>query len=437
MTDIKSQMEDHTSELRKIEARVRHAAVRFGSEWQGKSNHRKRTNRSVVSESSRKTSDRSKTPSRRRSHNHGPIPKRSTHESSTSKNTHGDDKRIDEEAGKVFERTDSQHVPVAADRADTARGGTCSEDISKTDHQEFSEQPSQVPIDSGDYLSSVCPSESPPINDKRPIHVADAIRSAEVADSRSTDERVEAKTESSVEVMERAYSTSPSLRTTDVDADEDSSDDYEIDDSESDTPRSLEYEDDRPYDDDKAGRHVPYSDESSSDENASLDFDNRISLTSSTRSLSERASLSSSWGGGNNQSDCYGTRSLDLEAFALLNLVRLGPRCEIPVVVNWDLFTRFLLVADRVREHAGTEPFTQARTWVSAFQISKTLDKDALTWLWITWKLGMSEEFKALTGSIQRSAPRRIESSKALRVGEYAFDLPQDLCGTNIMHLFR
>lgn len=40
-------------------------------------------------------------------------------------------------------------------------------------------------------------------------------------------------------------------------------------------------------------------------------------------------------------------------------------------------------------------------------------------------------------GSIQRSAPRRIESSKALRVGEYAFDLPQDLCGTNIMHLFR
>ncbi|KAI1452160.1 hypothetical protein F4805DRAFT_463045 [Annulohypoxylon moriforme] len=94
----------------------------------------------------------------------------------------------------------------------------------------------------------------------------------------------------------------------------------------------------------------------------------------------------------------------DERAFDLLKHIMLEEASLVPPKIEWDVFVQFLCLVHKYSQECGDKPLEQARCWVSIFRPSESLDKNAITWLWIMWKLGMKPEFKKLSSIIQRQA---------------------------------
>jgi hypothetical protein len=108
-------------------------------------------------------------------------------------------------------------------------------------------------------------------------------------------------------------------------------------------------------------------------------------------------------------------------------MVNLEQSSEIPAGISWDDLVRFVFIADRSRQDHGDKPFNQARIWISKFRPPESFDSDALTWLWIAWKLQMDKEFKDLTATIQRFAENQI--ARDLAMEQHQIELPQQVFG--------
>lgn len=116
-------------------------------------------------------------------------------------------------------------------------------------------------------------------------------------------------------------------------------------------------------------------------------------------------------------------------AFDLLNHVMADEASQLPSEIEWDVFVRFLPLADKYGRNYGDRPFEQAKCWVSMFRPSESLDREAITWLWIMWKLQMGPEFKKLSSIIQRQAEVPISSLKIQCENQHYIELPKFVLG--------
>ncbi|RSM18649.1 hypothetical protein CDV31_002578 [Fusarium ambrosium] len=111
-------------------------------------------------------------------------------------------------------------------------------------------------------------------------------------------------------------------------------------------------------------------------------------------------------------------------AFALLQAIKRAQRCaessDIPDQVQFNVLVGFLKLTEK---YSLEEPYlTQGKEWTEALlpSIPTSLDRDAVAWLWVLWKLQMGPEFKKLSGIIQQQATHRIDQEP----NEYGVEMP-------------
>lgn len=253
------------------------------------------------------------------------------------------------------------------------------------------------------------------------------MRADEFADSLSQEEWEDAKHDSLDEFMERAASNFSTPYATDAEDDPGRVVEHPI--LRSTSPTSFMsltgvqgQIDPTPIDASLEESNNPVSDAQSDDSHDDWGYDTDDSEHDTVRMSNSSGSLRS---GDEDFSDYR-------ETIRLLEIVKLDQSSEIPAEISWDDLVRFVLIADKSRQDYGEEPFNQARIWVSRFRPSKSFDSDALTWLWMTWKLQMDKEFKDLSAIIQRFAENQIVQDMAM--GKRQIELPQQVFG---MHRHR
>ncbi|RSL49486.1 hypothetical protein CEP54_012411 [Fusarium duplospermum] len=111
-------------------------------------------------------------------------------------------------------------------------------------------------------------------------------------------------------------------------------------------------------------------------------------------------------------------------AFALLQAIKRAQRCaerpDMPGQVQFNVLIGFLKLTEK---YSLEEPYlTQGKGWTEALlpSIPKSLDRDAVAWLWVLWKFQMGPEFKKLSGIIQQQATHRIDQEP----NEYGVEIP-------------
>ncbi|KAJ4327756.1 hypothetical protein N0V84_001865 [Fusarium piperis] len=121
----------------------------------------------------------------------------------------------------------------------------------------------------------------------------------------------------------------------------------------------------------------------------------------------------------------------DERAFAFLraiNRANCTKSSDIPDQVEFDVLICFLKLTEK---YGLGEPYlAQAKEWTRALlpSIPESLDRDAVAWLWVLWKLQMGPEFKSLSDSFQEE--EEYSMSFALMVGHLTLEsgryLPDD-----------
>lgn len=91
----------------------------------------------------------------------------------------------------------------------------------------------------------------------------------------------------------------------------------------------------------------------------------------------------------------------DSYAFVLLQKIMLQATTSVPPDIEWDSFVRFLALTHKYAQFVDDKPLKQARHWVNLFDLPSSFDANALTWLWVKWKLQMPE-FQTLSSMAQR-----------------------------------
>ncbi|RTE82744.1 hypothetical protein BHE90_002711 [Fusarium euwallaceae] len=110
-------------------------------------------------------------------------------------------------------------------------------------------------------------------------------------------------------------------------------------------------------------------------------------------------------------------------AFALLQAIKRASFAEysdIPDQVQFNVLIGFLKLTEK---YSLEEPYlTQGkeRTEGLLLSIPKSLDMDAVAWLWFLWQFQMCPEFKKLSGIIQQQATHRIDQEP----NEYGVEMP-------------
>ncbi|KAJ3547984.1 hypothetical protein NM208_g1218 [Fusarium decemcellulare] len=113
----------------------------------------------------------------------------------------------------------------------------------------------------------------------------------------------------------------------------------------------------------------------------------------------------------------------DERAFALLEAIKHASCAEssdIPDRVQFDVLVGFLKLTEK---YSLGEPYlTRGKGWTGTLlpSIPKSLDRNAVAWLWVLWKLQMGPEFKKLSGMIQQQATHRIDQEP----DEYGVEMP-------------
>jgi hypothetical protein len=115
-------------------------------------------------------------------------------------------------------------------------------------------------------------------------------------------------------------------------------------------------------------------------------------------------------------------------AFALLEAIKrasCSESSEIPDQVQFDVLVGFLKLTKKYS--LGKPYLTQGKKWTAALlpSIPKSLDRDAVAWLWVLWKFQMGPEFKKLSGIIQQQATHRIDQEP----NEYGVEMPRHIVG--------
>jgi len=116
----------------------------------------------------------------------------------------------------------------------------------------------------------------------------------------------------------------------------------------------------------------------------------------------------------------------DISAFTLLKtIVSSDDLYEPPYQIGFDQLIRFLSLIDKYSQHLGDKPRNQAKAWAARMRPSKTVDRNALPWLWVMWKLRMEQEFKSLSSTIQREARVPILQWQTGPENKHGLQLPE------------
>ncbi|OAQ71305.1 hypothetical protein VFPPC_03626 [Pochonia chlamydosporia 170] len=105
----------------------------------------------------------------------------------------------------------------------------------------------------------------------------------------------------------------------------------------------------------------------------------------------------------------------DQDALELLRNVIFDSELPNPTAIDLNMLFKFTSLAVKYADAVGQKPSRQARHWVQSLRPSTSFDGNALTWLWIMWKLQLGAEFKTLSSIIQREAKEPISELLDLR----------------------
>ncbi|KAM0431397.1 hypothetical protein ACHAPT_005374 [Fusarium lateritium] len=122
----------------------------------------------------------------------------------------------------------------------------------------------------------------------------------------------------------------------------------------------------------------------------------------------------------------YPAQDDDQVAFMLLEAIRSrSDKPTIPLEAPLNVLVGFLKLTDK---YGLREPYlTHGRSWTEALlpTIPCCLNKDALVWLWVLWRMQVGPEFKKLSGIIQQQAKCRVDEDSI----EHAVELPKHIVG--------
>ncbi|KAJ6786964.1 hypothetical protein PWT90_09767 [Aphanocladium album] len=119
----------------------------------------------------------------------------------------------------------------------------------------------------------------------------------------------------------------------------------------------------------------------------------------------------------------------DTASFQLVRSVIRGEKLPDVYEIDLNRLVRFILAVEKYENIAGEAGFRQAKLWTSHLRSSTSSDDDAMTWLWVLWKLQLRDEFKQLSATVQRQAKNPLSRRQDAQASIYNATLPNEILG--------